>query len=185
MPAGPIPDLTAWIERAGIFVIHANLPDAAMDGVTIRAPDAPPCIFLNRSQPADRMRFSLAHELAHLVMHRIPDPNMEAEAMLSLARFWCRRQISGLIFMAANRFAAPGRPETRMARCYGSVTLPREAACLCERQPSPIFMAAVQLPQNPIARASRTGFTGGKSYTHAKTSIDAPRRVRLFTFRYA
>ena len=80
MPAGPVADLTAWIERAGVFVIHAEMPDSAMDGVTIRVPDTPPCIFLNKGQPSDRMRFSLAHELAHLVMHRIPTPTMEAEA---------------------------------------------------------------------------------------------------------
>jgi Zn-dependent peptidase ImmA (M78 family)/transcriptional regulator with XRE-family HTH domain len=81
VPAGPIQDLTSWIERTGCFVIHIDLPDAAMDGVTIQAPDiTPPCIFLNRDQPADRMRFSLAHELGHLVMHRIPTPRMEEEA---------------------------------------------------------------------------------------------------------
>lgn len=80
MPAGPVRDLTGWLERAGVFVVHTELPDAAMDGVTIRVPDAPPCIFLNSAQPADRMRFSLAHELGHLVMHRIPNANMEAEA---------------------------------------------------------------------------------------------------------
>jgi Zn-dependent peptidase ImmA (M78 family)/DNA-binding XRE family transcriptional regulator len=80
MPAGPIPDLTAWLERAGVFVIHADLPDSAMDGVTIQVPDAPPCIFVNKSQPSDRMRFSLAHELAHLVLHRIPNADMETEA---------------------------------------------------------------------------------------------------------
>jgi Zn-dependent peptidase ImmA (M78 family)/transcriptional regulator with XRE-family HTH domain len=80
VPAGAISDLTSWVERAGVFVIHAELPDSAMDGVTIRPPDAPPVIFLNKKQPSDRMRFSLAHELGHLVMHRVPNPNMEAEA---------------------------------------------------------------------------------------------------------
>ena len=80
MPAGPVSDLTAWLERAGIFVIHADMPGSAMDGVTMRAPDTPPCVFVNKSQPADRMRFSLAHELGHLVMHRIPNTQMEVEA---------------------------------------------------------------------------------------------------------
>lgn len=80
MPAGPIDNLTPWVERAGCFVIHVDLPDAAMDGVTLRAPDMPPCIFLNRGAPADRMRFSLAHELAHLIMHQLPSLHMEQEA---------------------------------------------------------------------------------------------------------
>jgi Zn-dependent peptidase ImmA (M78 family)/transcriptional regulator with XRE-family HTH domain len=80
MPAGPIDNLTAWVERAGCFVVHVDLPDVAMDGLTLRTPDLPPCIFLNRAMSADRMRFTLAHELGHLVMHRYPTPAMEKEA---------------------------------------------------------------------------------------------------------
>jgi Zn-dependent peptidase ImmA (M78 family)/transcriptional regulator with XRE-family HTH domain len=87
MPAGPIPNLTTAVEMTGCFVIHANLSDAAIDGVTLRAPGTPPCIFLNRDQPADRMRFSLAHELGHLVMHRVPTPHMEEEANAFSAAF--------------------------------------------------------------------------------------------------
>lgn len=80
MPAGPVHNLTEWIERAGCFVVHVDLPDSAMDGVTLRTPDIPPCIFINANQPADRMRFTLAHELGHLVMHRLPTLEMEKEA---------------------------------------------------------------------------------------------------------
>jgi len=80
MPAGPVKDLTAWVERAGCFVVHLDLPDESMDGVTLRAPDLAPCIFLNRRLPADRMRFTLAHELGHLIMHRYPTQDMEDEA---------------------------------------------------------------------------------------------------------
>lgn len=80
MPAGPVKDLTGWIERAGVFVIHMEMPDASMDGVTLRSPDLPPCIFLNKHLPADRMRHTLAHELGHLIMHRFPNPHMESEA---------------------------------------------------------------------------------------------------------
>lgn len=80
MPAGPVRDLTSWVERAGCFVMHIDLPDAAMAGVTIRAPGLPPCIFIQRDMPADRMRFTLAHELGHLVMHRLPTQSMEDEA---------------------------------------------------------------------------------------------------------
>jgi Zn-dependent peptidase ImmA (M78 family)/transcriptional regulator with XRE-family HTH domain len=80
MPAGPVRDLTSWVERAGCFVMHIELPDTAMAGVTIRPPGLPPCIFLQRDMPSDRMRLTLAHELAHLVLHRLPTPNMEDEA---------------------------------------------------------------------------------------------------------
>ncbi len=92
IPAGPIPDLTGWIEQAGCFVLHADLPASAMDGVTLRVPELPPCIFLHRGQPADRMRYSLAHELGHLVMHRLPTSDMEDEA----------NKFAGALLMPAN-----------------------------------------------------------------------------------
>ena len=40
----------------------------------------PSLIVLNIDQPSDRMRFTLAHELGHLVMHKFPSANMEQEA---------------------------------------------------------------------------------------------------------
>lgn len=80
MPAGPVRDLTAWVERAGCFVAHVEMPDAAMDGLTLRSPDLPPCIFLNKHLPGDRLRYTLCHELGHVIMHRLPTMNMEREA---------------------------------------------------------------------------------------------------------
>jgi Zn-dependent peptidase ImmA (M78 family) len=79
IPPGPIADLTALAERAGIIVIWCDF-GAAIDGVTMMAPNMPPCIFLNRNVPADRLRASLAHELGHAVMHRVPTDTMEDEA---------------------------------------------------------------------------------------------------------
>lgn len=80
LPSGPIANLTSAIESAGIFVFHIDLERTDIDGVTIAAPDVPPCIFLNKNLPGDRMRFTLAHELGHVVMHRYPSENMEDEA---------------------------------------------------------------------------------------------------------
>jgi Zn-dependent peptidase ImmA (M78 family) len=37
-------------------------------------------IFINESMPWDRIRWTLAHELGHILMHRLPTPNMEEEA---------------------------------------------------------------------------------------------------------
>lgn len=87
MPAGPVIDLVQWIERAGCFVMYTDLPDAAMSGVTLRVPDMRPCIFVNRSMPADRIRHTLAHELGHLIMHRYPSEDMEREADSFAAAF--------------------------------------------------------------------------------------------------
>lgn len=81
IPDGPIKNLTALCERAGILVIICDFTEQ-VDGVTMRLRDVPPIIFLNRRAPADRMRHSLAHELGHLIMHAVPSDEMEEEADL-------------------------------------------------------------------------------------------------------
>jgi Zn-dependent peptidase ImmA (M78 family) len=55
---------------------------ASISGVTFAVPGMAPLVLLNSEQPADRMRFTLAHEIGHLVMHRFPSVNMEEEANL-------------------------------------------------------------------------------------------------------
>ncbi|PIE13507.1 MAG: DNA-binding protein [Rhodobacterales bacterium] len=100
VPSGPIRDLVSWVERAGCIVVHCDFAALKVDGFTVQIPDMPPCIFLNRNMPADRQRFSLAHELGHVVMHGVPSPEMESEAdafasaMLMPARD-IRPQLSG------------------------------------------------------------------------------------------
>jgi len=80
VPSGPIKDLTKLVEGAGAIVVHSALGGAAVSGVTFAVPGLPPLIVLNEEQPADRLRFTLAHELGHLVMHRFPTSMMEDEA---------------------------------------------------------------------------------------------------------
>ena len=80
VPSGPIKNLTLLAEKSGIIVSLSTLGHASISGVTFSTPGMPPLIVLNSDQPADRRRFTLAHELGHLVMHRFPTPNMEEEA---------------------------------------------------------------------------------------------------------
>ena len=80
IPQGPIQNLTEIMERAGIIIIHSPLGGGSVSGVTMTAPDLMPTIILNDKQPSDRARFTLAHELAHLVMHRFPNAKMEKQA---------------------------------------------------------------------------------------------------------
>lgn len=80
IPNGPLHDLALHVERAGILVIECDLSSVGVDGLTIRRLGAPPCIFIDKSTPGDRQRFTLAHELGHLVMHSVPSPTMEDEA---------------------------------------------------------------------------------------------------------
>jgi Zn-dependent peptidase ImmA (M78 family) len=80
LPRGPIKDLTSLVEKAGVLVAHSSMAGTGISGVTFAVPGMPRLIVLNSEQPADRMRFTLAHELGHLVMHRFPTPAMEEEA---------------------------------------------------------------------------------------------------------
>jgi Zn-dependent peptidase ImmA (M78 family) len=80
VPRGPIADLTLLAERAGVFVVHSSLSGTSISGVTFAVPGLAPLVVLNSEQTADRQRWSLAHEIGHLVMHRLPSVSMEEEA---------------------------------------------------------------------------------------------------------
>jgi Zn-dependent peptidase ImmA (M78 family)/transcriptional regulator with XRE-family HTH domain len=80
VPSGPIKNLTQLLERAGVVIGISKFGGASVSGVTFRVPGRPPLILLNVTHPGDRMRFTLAHELGHLVMHWFPTESMEDEA---------------------------------------------------------------------------------------------------------
>lgn len=80
VPSGPIKNLMQLAERAGIVVGMSDFHSAPVSGVTFRAPGKPPLVLLNKQHPADRLRFTLAHEIGHLAMHRFPTAEMEEEA---------------------------------------------------------------------------------------------------------
>lgn len=80
VPSGPVKNLTRLMERAGVIIGYSDFHRASISGVTFSAPGKPPMVLLNPNHPADRVRFTLAHELGHMVMHKFPTPQMEDEA---------------------------------------------------------------------------------------------------------
>jgi Zn-dependent peptidase ImmA (M78 family)/DNA-binding XRE family transcriptional regulator len=80
VPPGPIKNLVQLVERAGVIVGLSKFGGASVSGATFRVPGKPPLILLNAAHPADRIRYTLGHELAHLIMHRFPNGDMENEA---------------------------------------------------------------------------------------------------------
>jgi Zn-dependent peptidase ImmA (M78 family)/transcriptional regulator with XRE-family HTH domain len=80
MPRGPVVSLVEWLERAGCIVVACDMTSSKIDAASYRVAGLPPVIFFNPELPGDRLRFTLAHELGHLVMHAFPTPNMEREA---------------------------------------------------------------------------------------------------------
>ncbi|WP_284740219.1 helix-turn-helix domain-containing protein [Amycolatopsis sp. RTGN1] len=80
LPTGPVEDLVALLESAGVRVMRRDLGTAAQDAVSTWPAHGQPLILLNRDLPADRERFTLAHEVGHLLMHELPADDQEKEA---------------------------------------------------------------------------------------------------------
>lgn len=87
LPQGPIKNLTESIEAAGGIVIKCDFGTIKIDALSEHFPGLPPLFFINSKSPGDRLRFTLAHELGHIVMHSIPNQNMENEADLFASEF--------------------------------------------------------------------------------------------------
>lgn len=80
LPKGPILNLTDILEDLGIIVILLDTPTHKFSGASMLLEKANYLLFANANMPADRLRFTLAHELGHIVMHRLPTPDLENEA---------------------------------------------------------------------------------------------------------
>lgn len=81
LPRGPVADVTRLAEAAGIVVIAFDFGSDLIDGFCQTAhDDLPPVVFINSRQPKDRLRFSLTHEIGHLIMHQTPHAEQEIEA---------------------------------------------------------------------------------------------------------
>ncbi len=89
LPRGPVANLTKSIENAGGIVIEFDFGTRAIDAISQWMPDLPPLFFVNKSSPGDRLRFSLAHELLHVLCHnhKTYDPTKEDEADKFAAEF--------------------------------------------------------------------------------------------------
>ena len=87
MPIGPVRNLTRWIESAGVIVIEEHLGTRRIDGLSQWASEYP-VILINADLPSDRKRWTLAHELAHIVLHSsYIDPDIETQANDFAAEF--------------------------------------------------------------------------------------------------
>lgn len=75
----PIPDLTDTLEERGIIVLQTSaLHDNAFDGLAAMV-DSVPVIVVGEGWPGDRQRFTLAHELGHLVLKGRLTPHLDEE----------------------------------------------------------------------------------------------------------
>lgn len=96
MPRGPVRNLIDAVEHAGGIVILCEVDSPKIDAVSQTIEGTPPLFFLDRNKPTDRRRFTLAHEIGHIVMHSLPTPNAEQEADRFASEFLMpEREIKG------------------------------------------------------------------------------------------
>ncbi len=101
VPAGPIRDLVALVELAGAIIVMSSFGTQKLFGMSQWTTRDHPLFLLNADTPMEELRWTIAHELAHLTMHGTPtsgDPEQGADA-------------------SAGDFLAP--PESRPARPPG------------------------------------------------------------------
>jgi len=88
IPHGPIQNLMYFIEQARGIVIPFDFETNAIDAISNWPPGLPPLFFINKYMPCDRMRFTLCHELGHIVMHqKSPTSDIEKEANIFASEF--------------------------------------------------------------------------------------------------
>ena len=82
IPAGPIPDMVEVLEGAGTIIVNSIFEDGDFSAVAQYVPESgvPPLVFLDVTKPTDHQRFSLAHELGHLVMHHIHSNDVDDQS---------------------------------------------------------------------------------------------------------
>ncbi|MDP8993402.1 MAG: XRE family transcriptional regulator [Pseudomonadota bacterium] len=80
IPRGPINNLTQIVENVGAIIVQIDFGTPKLDALSFRLPGMPPLIFMNSTVPGDRYRFTLAHELAHLILHHHPETDEEMES---------------------------------------------------------------------------------------------------------
>lgn len=85
--SGPVEDLVGALEAAGVVVAKRPLGSERIDALVSWPEGQRPVVLLGDHIPPDRQRFSLAHELAHAVMHQVPSEDQESEADRFAAEF--------------------------------------------------------------------------------------------------
>lgn len=97
-PDVPITDFVRRLERNGIVVIALPFAIKEHDAFSLWADTDPrrPTLVMTAGKPGDRMRFNLAHELGHLVLHQAfqgTRADAEAEANSFAAEFLLPREV--------------------------------------------------------------------------------------------
>jgi Zn-dependent peptidase ImmA (M78 family)/transcriptional regulator with XRE-family HTH domain len=94
MPDGPVRDLVTLIESAGGIVLMRSFGTQKFFGMSQWTTVDQPLFFLNSDVPMDVLRWTIAHELGHLVMHSMPtSEDLEVQADAFAGEFLAPRRL--------------------------------------------------------------------------------------------
>jgi Zn-dependent peptidase ImmA (M78 family)/DNA-binding XRE family transcriptional regulator len=79
VPLGPFENVVTAIERAGGIVLLSPFETDKLDAISLWTSERP-FFYVNTNIPGDRLRWTLAHEIGHMIMHSAPSPDQEKEA---------------------------------------------------------------------------------------------------------
>ena len=66
---GPVDNLVKLLEKNGVIIVPFVFETTKMDGISMYTDAGQPVIFINKEASNDRKRFTIGHELGHLLMH--------------------------------------------------------------------------------------------------------------------
>jgi Zn-dependent peptidase ImmA (M78 family)/transcriptional regulator with XRE-family HTH domain len=177
VPAGPIKDLTAVLEAAGIVVMRADLDSLKVDAIAGWPDAGTPVVLMSDHAPAERQRFTMAHELGHAVMHgSTPTPQQEAQADAFAAEFlmpaaelnseWRGADLRDLIELKKRwrvSLAAVVRRGWDLGRIsdseYKGLNIQLAVAGMHRKEPDPIPEEHPTLIKNAVRTAQQSGIT--------------------------
>jgi Zn-dependent peptidase ImmA (M78 family)/transcriptional regulator with XRE-family HTH domain len=140
LPSGPIENLTTVLEDMGIVVVPFNPGTRMFAGASMLSEKPNYVVVANSQMPGDRWRWTLAHELGHMVMHHTPTANMEAEADEFAAEFLMpSREISQyLTDLNVGQLASLKR--YWKVSMFAILSHARRLGCISERQQRTLIM---------------------------------------------
>lgn len=140
LPMGPIGNLVETLESAGGIVYRVDFGTRLLDAVSHWAPGMPPLFFVNTEAPGDRVRFSLAHELGHVIMHSAPTSDMEEDANRFAREFLMpAASIRGSLMGIDLARAAQLKPYWKVAMA-ALILRARDLGCINPKRASRLFM---------------------------------------------
>lgn len=87
VPSGPVDSVYEILDSLGVVVVIRELDSTAQDAFSTWPPGHRPLMVVRKGLSADRERFTVSHELGHILMHSMPNESQEQQADLFAAGF--------------------------------------------------------------------------------------------------